>query len=91
MTFDEWNAEPYSRTFEDAWKAGAASRDAVVESLRQQLEQAYADIAGLHDQLEEPQIAQDDYRLNKLELEQLRQQLAKALAACKTKDERNGT
>ena len=46
-----------------------------IESLRQQLEQAYADIAGLHDQLEETQIAQDDYRLNKLELEQLRQQL----------------
>ena len=47
-----------------------------IESLRQQLEQAYADIAGLHDQLEETQIAQDDYRLNKLELEQLRQQVA---------------
>ena len=43
MTFDEWNAEPYSRTFEDAWKAGAASRDAVVESLRQQLAEAQAD------------------------------------------------
>ena len=47
-----------------------------IETLRQQLEQAHADIAGLHDQLEEPQIAQDDYRLNKLELEQLRQQVA---------------
>ena len=47
-----------------------------IKSLRQQLEQAHADIAGLHDQLEEPQIAQDDYRLNKLELEQLRQQVA---------------
>ena len=47
-----------------------------IETLRQQLEQAHADIAGLHDQLEEPQIAQDDYRLSKLELEQLRQQVA---------------
>ena len=50
-----------------------------IKSLRQQLEQAHADIAGLHDQLEEPQIAQDDYRLNKLELEQLRKQLAELL------------
>ena len=47
-----------------------------IKSLRQQLEQAHADIAGLHDQLEEPQIAQDDYRLNKQEIDQLRQQLA---------------
>ena len=47
-----------------------------VLEMNQRLEQAHADIAGLHDQLEEPQIAQDDYRLNKLELEQLRQQLA---------------
>ena len=44
-----------------------------VLDMRQRLEQAHADIAGLHDQLEEPQITQDEY---KLELEQLRQQLA---------------
>ena len=47
MTFDEWNAEPYSRTFEDAWKAGAASRDAVVESLRQQLAAKQAEVDAL--------------------------------------------
>lgn len=46
------------------------------DELRQQLEQAHADVAGLHDQVEEPQINQDDYRLNKLELEEARQQLA---------------
>jgi len=48
---------------------------AEIESLEQRLEQAHADIAGLHDQLEEPQIAQDDYRLNKIELKESRQQV----------------
>ena len=46
---------------------------AEIEKLEQQLEQAHADIAGLHDQLEEPQIVQEDYRLNKIELEESRQ------------------
>jgi outer membrane protein TolC len=39
MTFEEWNAEPYSRTFEDAWKAGAASRDAEIDDLGESLAQ----------------------------------------------------
>lgn len=46
-----------------------------VLEMNQRLEQAHADIAGLHDQLDEPQIAQDDYRLNKIELEESRQQV----------------
>ena len=46
-----------------------------VTLLRRALKQAYADIAGLHDQLEEPQINQDDYRLNKIELKESRQQV----------------
>ena len=81
MTSEGW-ASQYVSLLDDiqgichrVFEAGAASRDDEVVKLFQRLEQAHADIAGLHDQLEEPQIAQDDYRLNKIELEESRQQV----------------
>ena len=65
LDFDEWNAEPYSRTFEDAWKAGAASRDAEVDRLK-----------GMVDEIQAARYVQKEYNALLVQNHQLREQLA---------------
>jgi len=51
----------------------------LLDELRERLAFAYADIADLRDQLEEPQIIHDDYVLDKAELHENRVQIQRLI------------